>query len=128
MPDVKPLYLDSNGDHAELDPSSDYIKAAGVSIPDPDNPGQFLTVEMEAVAEQFVQEKFTITAAQALAKSITLSKAPKYNSPVIMIIRGGGLQTLGEDFNLTDQYLVWSGLGLDGILLENDVVSVNYTV
>lgn len=68
----------------------------------------------------------TITAGEESAKSLTLAETPAEVAEVLLNIKGGGPQFYGDDFTVSGTTLSWSGLDLDGVLLENDKVIIQY--
>lgn len=74
----------------------------------------------------WVTTKHTITAGEASAKEFTLSYTPHTPSEVIVFPYGGTLVEYGTDYTISGDTFSWSGLGLDGILAENDEIQFMY--
>lgn len=72
-----------------------------------------------------VIDKFTLSAANILSKSVTLSATPSVPAEVNLSV-GGVDQEVGIDFSTSGTLLSWSGMGLDGILTEGDIITVTY--
>lgn len=70
-------------------------------------------------------DKFTLSAANILSKSVTLSATPSVPAEVNLSV-GGVDQEVGIDFSTSGTLLSWSGMGLDGILTEGDIITVTY--
>lgn len=70
----------------------------------------------------------TLTALDASGKSISLPFDITTDNFVDLDIVGGSSPALGEDFdfNYSLNLLVWSGLGLDGLLAEGDIIVLTY--
>lgn len=71
-------------------------------------------------------EYITISLAQEAAKAVTLGATPDTSAKVILDVIGGTSQEFGTDYTVTGTSLDWNGLGLDGILAENDVLRIIY--
>lgn len=73
-------------------------------------------------------ESFTLSAGQIAAKSVTLSRTPYTISETKVFIKDGPPQFEGvsNDFTVTGTTLSWNGLGLDGILVTGDLMTVEY--
>lgn len=71
-------------------------------------------------------EYITIDLAQEAAKEVTLANSPDTSSKVILDVVGGTSQHFGVDYTVSGTTLSWNGLGLDGILAENDVLRIIY--
>jgi len=124
MANVKPLIINAQGDHAESSASDDYLLAKGIS--DGTN-----TIEISTITgsvHKHVKETITLSAIQEASKAIDLQNAPIDSSLVKMNIRGAGYQVAGTDFNLSGSSIIWTGLAIDSILAENDVVEIDYTI
>jgi hypothetical protein len=70
-------------------------------------------------------DKFTLSAGNILSKSVTLSASPTVPAEVLLSV-GGVDQEIGIDFSISGTLLSWSGMGLDGILTEGDIITVTY--
>ena len=71
-------------------------------------------------------EYHTVSAGEETAKEFTLTSAPGDVAKVLVDIIGGVSQEYSVDFSITGSTFSWSGLGLDGILVENDIVRLKY--
>jgi prefoldin subunit 5 len=92
--------------------------------------GQFtaLEAEVDALAASSLKVEYrTITAGEEAAKQLTLAEAPTTATEVALDVRGGGAQFYTNDFTVSGSVLTWSGLGLDGLLVENDKVRIIYS-
>lgn len=70
-------------------------------------------------------DKITLSAANILSKSVSLSATPSVPAEVNLSV-GGVDQEVGIDFSTSGTLLSWSGMGLDGILTEGDILTVTY--
>ena len=71
-------------------------------------------------------EYVTITAGNEASKSFSLSNTPATASKTVLDIVGGTSQVFGIDFTVSGSTLSWTGLGLDGILVEDDIARILY--
>lgn len=72
-------------------------------------------------------ETRTITAGEALAKSLTLSSTPTVPSGVIVDFIEVGPQAYGSDFTVTGSTLDWNGLGMDSVTVDaGDILRIIY--
>lgn len=67
-----------------------------------------------------------ISAGEATAKAFTLAATPKNASRTRLIPLDGVEQEFGVDFTVVGASLSWGGLGLDGVLLSGDKVTIIY--
>lgn len=69
-----------------------------------------------------------ITASEATAKLIVLPLDIKVDNFIDLDILGGSSPALGQDFdfNYTNNWLIWTGLGLEGLLQEGDTLVLTY--
>jgi hypothetical protein len=74
----------------------------------------------------FYAQPVVLTAEMIESKQITLLDTPKRDGAILLIPAGGPPQTFGLDFTLNDNILTWDGMGLDGILEENDRLTIFY--
>ena len=70
-------------------------------------------------------EQRTITAGEEAAKSLTLAHTP-IGGVVSMNVISGTAQEQGVDFDVAADVLSWNLLGLDGVLVQNNVVVLIY--
>lgn len=80
------------------------------------------------VSSDLSAEQRTITTLEETNKSLTLAQAPLVPNAVILQIQGAPAQIYGLDYTVSGTTLSWNGLGLDGLLEENDEVSIVYSV
>lgn len=71
-------------------------------------------------------EMVTISSANVLSKSLTLTKSPNLGYNVTILPHGGPAQFINEDFIIDGLTLSWDGYGLDGLLEAGDRVQVSY--
>ena len=69
-------------------------------------------------------ETFTLTAGMIAAKQVTLTVTPK--NEILFVPKNGPAQVEGLDYTVSGQVVSWNGLGLDGILEENDIIVIYY--
>ena len=74
----------------------------------------------------FSSEVFTLTSTNISQKKITLSQIPLDPEGLSFLPDGGIPQRYGIDFTIVGNDIIWSGMGLDGFLEENDVIRVSY--
>lgn len=74
----------------------------------------------------YIVEPRTITAAEALAKEVTLGNTPPSPNKVTLDIVSGVPQEYGTDYLVTGDKLSWNGLGLDVTLSEGDKIRIIY--
>lgn len=72
--------------------------------------------------------KFTrvISASDIIGKSFTISPTPLDVNEVVVKIASAPDQNQGLDYSITGSTFSWNGLGLDGVLEENDTVVLYY--
>jgi hypothetical protein len=78
------------------------------------------------IEEQIIVDQITLTAADISNKYVGVSGQPKDESSVALNVLGGGPQMYGTDYYVSDYFVHWSGLGLDGYLGEGDVLRIVY--
>ena len=76
----------------------------------------------------YVVDEITISAAQALAKEVTLSTTPPTPGKVSLDIVGGTSQDFGADYMVIGDKLIWNGYDLDVTLEENDKIRIIYPI
>jgi len=76
----------------------------------------------------WIYEEYALTASQITTGSIFLGNTPYDPESVQLWVEGGAPLVYGEHFIVTGSTLSWSGLDIDGILAENDVVGVRYVI
>lgn len=70
----------------------------------------------------------TITGGEETAKQLTLASTPATANKTQLLIKGAPSQFYGDDYTVSGTTLSWNGLGLDGILLTGDKVTIIYWV
>jgi hypothetical protein len=70
----------------------------------------------------------TITGGEETAKQLTLASTPATANKTQLMVKSGPHQFYGDDFTVSGAVLSWNGLGLDGILLTGDKVTIMYWV
>lgn len=71
-------------------------------------------------------EVVTLTAQHILEKKIKLQTLPRVSGSTLVTPSGGPLQIYGVDYAVVDDELIWSGMGLDGVLEVNDILICQY--
>jgi hypothetical protein len=84
--------------------------------------------EVVAAVSTPVVEYRTITLAEETAKQLVLANTPLDSNEVIFAVQGGGTQIRASDFSVSGAILSWAGLGLDGILAEDDNILITYNL
>lgn len=69
----------------------------------------------------------TLTLSEISNAEIVLAETPLAPLEVALDVKGGVTQFYSDDFTVSGNILSWSGLGLDGVLVEGDKVRVIYT-
>ena len=59
-------------------------------------------------------------------KFITLSSAPTVPADTLLTVIGGPMQNYGIDYTVSGTILSWSGLFLDGVLIVNDILIIQF--
>ncbi len=73
-------------------------------------------------------ETISVTAANMLTKTITVSKAVQYPSRTKIFPQGGPAQIYAVDFTVVSpSTIIWGGMGLDGIIEEGDSLVIEYS-
>lgn len=72
------------------------------------------------------REKITLDSFAISQKQVILSKVPLNPEKVLVIPVGGPPQDNGVDYFISGNILGWSGMGMDGILSEDDELVVYY--
>lgn len=72
------------------------------------------------------QEAFVLTTGMISAKQLTLSGTPQVGNGVLVVPKNGPPQVYGLDYIISGSVISWSGLGLDGMLEENDILIIYY--
>lgn len=70
---------------------------------------------------------YTVSSGNVTSKSVTLSQTPVSAAAVGLDIVGGTTQYYGVDYEVTGTTLSWNGLGLDGLIEENDKLRAIYS-
>ena len=117
-----------------LENSEYVISSAQITLNDAPQLGQTIFVQYYYGGTPFVApgteiiEYHTVTAGEESAKQFTMGNTPSTAGLTLVDIIGGTSQEFGVDFTVTGSTFNWSGFGLDGDLLENDVVRLKYFV
>ena len=110
--------LDLNGNVLSLN-LADHSNAGAMSSAD--------FVKLSTLANfNFSSEVFTLTSTNISQKKITLGQTPLDPEGLSFIPDGGIPQRYGVDFTIVGNDIIWSSMGLDGFLEENDVIRVSY--
>lgn len=104
-----------------------YVDSADEKLKLKKDDGTIILFEGEPQLSSFYSEYYTLTSSDILAKEIVLPREIDNTSGVVFLPAGGVAQIPGEDFTVSGSTISWDGLGLDGILEENDQVIVSYT-
>ena len=66
-----------------------------------------------------------ITASEASAKKITLSRSPQFPNLVLMFVADSGTHLVNDvDFQIDGSELSWEGYEMDGLIEAGDRVSI----
>ena len=85
-----------------------------------------LSVDRSYISELQILE-YTITASDVTGKKFIFSPATASTNQMSLTILGGPEQNMGADYTCTDSTTVsWNGLSLDGFIVENDEVHIQY--
>lgn len=68
----------------------------------------------------------TLTAQMILDKEFTIVETLQAGQAILLIPKNGPAQVKNLDYTVSGQTISWNGLGLDGILEENDILVVYY--
>lgn len=82
-------------------------------------------VEYEAIPKP-ISETLTITSLNVQNKTIELTIPPNLSYNMSITPREGCRQFIGSDFIVQERIVSWDNLGLDGLLVEGDVVQIDY--
>lgn len=74
----------------------------------------------------FIIESRTLTATDIANKAIQLGETPINVANVAVDLVHGTSQEYGVDFGVVLDQVVWSGYGLDGFLVEGDILRIEY--
>jgi hypothetical protein len=69
---------------------------------------------------------FVISAQNISDKGFKLDFLPNDVTTVILVPAGGAKQNYGTDYTITDGFLTWDGLGLEGLIAADDSVFLYY--
>ena len=110
--------LDLSGNVLSLN-LADPFNAGAMSAPD--------YVKLQTLTNKnFVSEVFSLNNLNITQSKITLSQIPSDPEGLSFLPDGGIPQRYGIDFTIVGNDIIWSGMGLDGFLEENDVIRVSY--
>jgi|688.fasta_scaffold00313_15 hypothetical protein len=68
-----------------------------------------------------------LTAQQIAEQKVTLPVAPDFPDTTILST-SGIMQNYGEDYQVVGNDLIWSGMGLDGFLEEDELIRIFYQI
>lgn len=74
----------------------------------------------------FTVETRTVTLGEETAKELTLTSTPATPGSTILLIQGAPAQYYGDDYTVAAAVLSWLGLGLDGVLISGDKITILY--
>lgn len=73
-------------------------------------------------------ETITVTTANMLTKTVTVSNNIQYPSRTKIFPQGGPVQIYSKDFTVVAQNIIaWGGMGLDGLIEEGDSLVIEYS-
>lgn len=88
-----------------------------------------LLLELEdSNANNFHSEKISITSDNISSKSFELTHLPINPAAIYVFPLGGTLQEVGEDFIVEGKFIKWDGLGMDGIISDEDSFMLFYQI
>lgn len=100
------------------------VKTGGGIVRDADG----LSVDAAAINAQYILQH-TLTASDITSKSFTLDQPMASTNQIQLTVLGGVMQTYATDYTAADSTTVsWSGLGLDGVVVTGDLMSVTYPI
>lgn len=71
-------------------------------------------------------ESITLNSGMISAKQFTLAGTPQVGKGILLVPKNGPPQVEGLDYTVSGQVISWNGLGLDGLLEENDILAIYY--
>lgn len=77
--------------------------------------------------QNYVVETITLSPTDITNKYVTLSAAPITAAKTRLVVIGGPEQSYTVDFTVSTNQLSWSGLFLDGVLVNGDKLVVTYS-
>lgn len=75
---------------------------------------------------QYHVNVFTLSPTDITNKFVTLSGIPTTPAKTTLFVGGGDIQEYTADFTVSGTTLSWSGLGLDGVLVSGDTITVQF--
>ena len=84
---------------------------------------EFVTQDLGASTKV---ETITLDATAITNKQVTLSETPSTAGEVAVTVKGIGDQFYTDDYTVSGTTLSWSGLGMDGLVAENDKLRATY--
>jgi hypothetical protein len=69
---------------------------------------------------------FTLSVTDISNKFVTLTHAPTSATSTILTVIDGPMQSYGADFIVSGSQLSWSGLFLDGVLVDGDTLVIQF--
>jgi len=89
-----------------------------------------ITEDTSSIDELYETDLFILDSNNIINKYITLSYEPQDPDEIIFDIKNAPTQYYGDDFKQDETFrkrITWEGLGLDGVLQENDKIIISYT-
>lgn len=86
--------------------------------------GSGITLSDAADAEKV--EYRTISIGEITAKELTLSLAPHAGGKLKVDVVEGSTQYFATDYTIVGDKLQWTGLGLDGLIAQGDILRIVY--
>jgi hypothetical protein len=86
----------------------------------------YFTNDLISAAFDYKCVVFTITQEDLDNKRIKLDNMPNMDMPFQLYPAGGTKQILGDAFDVEEDYIIFDGLGFDGVLRINDRIEVCY--
>jgi len=101
------------------------------NVPDPVNNTdvankQWVLAQTGAINTRIVNH-FTLSSTDIANKYVTLSGSPSIANATVLHVKSAPAQNYGDDYTVSGQQLSWSGLGLDGVLVAGDKLTVVWT-
>ena len=89
-----------------------------------------ITEDTSSIGEAYETDLYILTPQDITNRFVTLSYEPHDLDEIIFDIKHAPNQYYGDDFKQDDTFkkrITWEGLGLDGVLQENDKILISYT-
>jgi len=81
-------------------------------------------LDLTSDASLYTTDLVTLTPAQITAGEVTLSATPTTANQTLLLVQGAPSQQYSLDYTVTGNVLSWSGLGLDGVLIAGDNLTI----